>query len=279
MNKQSTKLLLVGKGQWSKKISDALNHNLEDVGIDVIQSRALNLGNFKKKVSQSTHVWFCCRPDNQAFLLNEISEYLGTIILEKPLGETIDDFRKIRTYLASNRRISLSRVWSYSEIWQEWLQIAKGIVPNKIEIQRGDSRVREWLNPIIDWYAHDIYLLSEWLGIDLCNIEDFERLGDDLQLTAKFRIRELGTKVEFTCGRFEAGRVARWDIYINKDTLYTLNFTEGLILLNNRKIFIANGKYDAITRFFLDTKRVNSQKEKLLFEAQMSFAKYIYKKS
>ena len=277
MNEPSSSLLLIGEGHWSKKIESALIQSGAEVLIANISSRKIDSFVLKNLDEKYSHVWLCTRPNIQPVMLDRLKNYNGTIILEKPIGLSICDFEKIESSLNFEQKIFFSRVWNYSQVWRKWMEIAGNRTPKTIKIKRGDSLIRDWISPAYDWYAHDIYLLAELFGPEVHSLQDFQNSGNDFRLEAVFKLSNLETDIRYSCGYFDTGRVAMWQVDFDNGEEYTIDFTKGSIFLNRNRIFVADKKYDAISNLFLDSQLPKNSHERIMFKSQFAFARQLWR--
>ena len=229
--KYSNSILVVGSGDWAKKINSSLNKSEYFNAIDQVAARELlnmySLPNLGSKTSLIT--WIATTPEFQIEILEKFSDQTGKFILEKPIGIQKEDFTRLNGIL---RKVvnppTLSNPWSNTTIWRE----AKEIILKENSaftgsIRRSGPTRRKYISPFEDWSPHDIYLLLE-LDLDLRPSNPIFKKLDLLEI--QIQIGQRG-KVSFTSG-YSKDRTALWNLRFDSGKELSLNFITNSLAVN-----------------------------------------------
>ena len=231
----SSKLTIIGSGNWPLKIQSVLNRSNSSPQIDVISARNFleNSKYLPNQFSLDSMFWIATRPDIQLKILEKIKHVEKKIIIEKPVVVNISQLETLKSLLAETKNtVFLSEPWKYSQIWAETRSILKkNSQPVKIQIERGGLGQREYISKIWDWIPHDLGLVTDLIkdlkGEVKLRVES--QIGDD-QIFLHIDIPNHFT-FEICSGYFES-RTAFWK---TESGLY-IDFINHSIMQNEIKI-------------------------------------------
>ena len=157
-------ILLIGSGAWPTKIFSGLYSKSTKNQIRQISAREFLLQN-TKKYSHFDFIWIATSPDNQIKIISQLQHFSNTIILEKPIFTTCQEYESLKLALMNFKGLAqMSTIWLYSTLWNNSKISVKNI--KSIFIKHGYAERRIYCSPLLDWIPHDIYLLND-LGIQL----------------------------------------------------------------------------------------------------------------
>ena len=156
------RVLLLGKGAWSNKVSAALSRQ-KLVSDCIIESARnfeaegdLNLETFDL-------LWIATTPALQLKILRKIQNFNGIIVLEKPIGSDFAEFSQARKLiLESGLKVFLSQPWSYSYHGEIQEIVTKNKHFSELSIVRSGDTLREYINLWLDWSPHDLLMLAKY---------------------------------------------------------------------------------------------------------------------
>jgi hypothetical protein len=161
------KLLLIGSGNWPKKIASIVNSQSLVTEISHIGAREfLKLETNQVEILlQASIVWIATTPENQLIILEKIKGLSNKVIIEKPIALSLDQLNRLLTHnRISRNKLYVSEPWRHSEIWNKAknrLTSVSGL--KELQISRGGPIERDYIDPPWDWMQHDLGLLSELL--------------------------------------------------------------------------------------------------------------------
>jgi len=82
-------IAIIGQGVWGKKLTESIQKSSIRNQVESMSSRAF-LSNTPKRTFDV--IWIAGRPDSQAETLEIAQSVSKLVILEKPLGATLNDF-------------------------------------------------------------------------------------------------------------------------------------------------------------------------------------------
>jgi predicted dehydrogenase len=156
-------IAIIGQGVWGKKLTESIQKSSIRNQVESMSSRAF-LSNTPKRTFDV--IWIAGRPDSQAETLEIAQSVSKLVILEKPLGATLNDFLRVEELIKSaNCNIGLSMPWCFSNIWLNLLERIKcwDLKGASLTFQRCGPVAHSNISPIEDWMPHDIYLASDIL--------------------------------------------------------------------------------------------------------------------
>jgi len=221
--KYSTKsIVLIGKGDWSNKISEVLLDQDDTLNIEKYPSRDFLLKSELEisKIVSGQFLWITTTPDLQIELLKKMEGLDFRVILEKPVAtKTIKIDEVLNLILSLKADTYLSQPWRYSKVWENIRSATQNLhTPLKIKVTRGGPGTRAYIDPVEDWVYHDLGLIGEL-------IDDFKELLDIKILLANSRNLKINIKVpnkfdiELNVGYFSE-KIALWEI----NGIYEFNF-------------------------------------------------------
>ena len=208
-------LLVIGSGPWSQKIKSVLNTNHNHIEVTSVGARdfllldSTNIGvNTKGQI-----IWIATTPTIQFEILNKIKFLQNRVIIEKPFATNSKELESfIQISNMSQNTMYLSEPWRYSKIWM--------FIKNKISeqnsiqnilIYRGGPKIRSYINPVWDWFQHDLGLVGELLKEHQDTVQiEFEWLNEGKTLKLKI-ISGNKFNIEINVGYFPE-RVEFWKI-------------------------------------------------------------------
>jgi hypothetical protein len=209
------KLLLIGSGNWSKKISSIVKSHNHDLEVTSIGAR--DFLNFSPEAIpeyiDGQLIWVATRPINQMGVLNMIIPHTNKVIIEKPFATSTQELEKmLNIFMETSNRLYISEPWKHSKVWSKKLN---SITENRnfqhIIINRGGPIERTYINPVWDWIQHDLGLVGQLLSeqkenvsIDLKWVQQNKTLNINLVSPHEFRI-------ELNVGYFSE-KIAVWEI-------------------------------------------------------------------
>lgn len=254
------KLLIIGNGNWGNKVKNALNKNFPSMVVDIVSYRMFS----ENSINKYSCIWICNRSENHFNLLEQIKNFSGKIIMEKPISLNIKDYEEIKSIsLFKNNQIVFSKIWSFSEIWKEFCNNSLDNF-KKIECERfGNSFA-------LDWLPHDIFLLSDMLNSDLSDyskkINNYSNSLIDLDLITNT------IKIKICTGI--GSRSAKWNIYGNNG-ITTIDFLNGKIYKDKTLNYTTFKNMDAISEFYKNINNVSLEENIKDLSAQQTIFNYI----
>lgn len=156
-------IAVIGQGVWGKKLTQSIQRASIQNQVESISSRVF-ISNTPKKTFDIT--WIASRPGSQAKILEVAQSISKLVILEKPLGATLNDFLRVEELIKStNSNIDLSRPWCFSNIWINLKDRIKNwdLKGASFTFRRSGPVAHTYISPVEDWIPHDIYLASDIL--------------------------------------------------------------------------------------------------------------------
>jgi hypothetical protein len=237
MSSQTSKILFIGAGVWSAKVSKIIHEQDPNLEVQVIGAREFldwsdNSSEYRNALHGNEFVWITTNPSSQSKVLTKLKNIKTKVILEKPIAQNHFELQEIKDAIScSSSDIYLSQPWTYSEIWKKSLfLLSENKSLNKILFKRGDYKVRSDIAPGIDWIPHEIYLVASL-------VEQYATKNSEVEVEVSSyspkRISlnvKIGTRLylEIESGLFPV-RIAQASGFANQDLIMTSNFLTGEI--------------------------------------------------
>lgn len=256
------KLLLVGQGTWSNKIKSTLQQSPELLSVNSISARECirERGIIKNASDVHDIVWICTRPEWQLEILDELIDFGGQTIIEKPyLVDNRSAGRLFRFIESTKSRLQLSEPWTHTKIWLVTKRMLTHYNFETIQIQRTGSTGHNYINEVLDWLPHDVNLLFDFFGVEILNAQFSDILWSNDKKEIKFKLIISNSKiVNFRIGQCEEKRTAFWET----ENIKT-DFSDFWILNGGRKVVIDELKNPFITQLqfgqTVDVERLKKQ--------------------
>jgi hypothetical protein len=230
--KYSNSILVVGNGDWAKKIHSSLDNSEYFNAVAQVGARELlNMDSLPILGSEASQItWIATTPEFQIEILDKFSDQTGKFILEKPIGINKEDFARLNQILHKviNPPI-FSNPWSKTTIWHEVKKII--LKENSTftgSIRRSGPTRRKYISPFEDWSPHDIYLLLE-IDLDLRPSHPIFKALDLLEI--QINIGQ-GGKVSFISG-YSIERTALWELRFDNGKELSANFVTNSLIIND----------------------------------------------
>lgn len=226
------RILLIGKGAWSRKVCSAIGAPHSSWVIEVISARAFlsmesNSKEFTEMCKKFEIIWITTTPENQILVLQKLKNTQKKIILEKPIATNVSEIITLKEIIDNSQfKLYLSQPWTFSSFWNQAKKILSSIDGNvTIQANRGGNQIRTGFPPEMDWAPHDLYLLTDYvhgLGQGRTDIHLVSKDSKENSVRLKYSI---GTELIFqiTAG-YAVERIAFWEVYSNSRLLLSLNF-------------------------------------------------------
>jgi hypothetical protein len=237
MSSQTSKVVFVGAGTWSSKVSRIIQQQDSNIEVQVIGARNfLALSDDSPEYFSAPHdnefVWITTNPSLQCEVLRKLGKVKTKVILEKPIARTQFELQEIKEAICTSAsEIYLSQPWVYSDIWSKTLNLffEKESV-NKIVFEMGDNRIRSDITPGLDWLPHELYFTTSIA--EQFKAKDFEIDVEILSYSPE-RISaniKIGSKLdlEIRSGLFST-KIAQASGFANQTLVVTSNFVTGEI--------------------------------------------------
>lgn len=271
------RLLLIGNGRWSEKIFESLEKGAPNVSCAVIGSRYFLQEFTPKSGIKADVVWVTSRPDSQQRILEHLSDFPGIVVLEKPIGRSIQDYEKVReSKLYRKGQLRFSRAWNYSETWLQLKETLKSSI-SRIEIIRGGPSHDSSIPLHEDWLPHDIFLLTDLFGHSMLKLDVNSSEIKNEFLTSEFVVANPQVSVSLAVGRIDTGRVAQWRIFQGKELLLSADFSNAKIVFANGQITEATSNQDAICRMISHLQNIEQNRIILDLDVQKLIAQEFLK--
>jgi hypothetical protein len=173
-SKPAKRILFLGTGAWPHKVGKTL---LEQ---DLIQEPVfVSAREFAAQpqadLSNYDLIWIATTPQLQLSALNQMGNFSGKIMLEKPLGLNKGEFNEIVEAIKTRKSsIFLSQPWSFKSNEELNRLMSDPQKIKKIEIIRSGDVKRDYMAAWIDWAPHDLYLLAKYLPYQLVDFAFYE---------------------------------------------------------------------------------------------------------
>jgi len=210
----SKSIVLIGKGDWSNKISEVLLDKDGTLNIEKYSSRDFLLKSELEisEIVSGQFLWITTTPDLQIELLKEMESLDFRVILEKPVSTKSIKIDEVLNFILSLKADTyLSQPWRYSKIWENIRSVIQNVpTPLKIKVTRGGPGVRVYIDPVEDWIYHDLGLIGEL-------IDNYRELLEIKILLANSRNLKINIKVpnkfdiDLNVGYFPE-KIALWEI-------------------------------------------------------------------
>jgi len=218
----SKSIVLIGKGDWSNKISKVLLDQDDTLKIEKFSARDFLLKSELEisKIVSGQFLWITTTPDLQIELLKKMESLDFRVILEKPVAtKTIKIDEVLNLILSLKADTYLSQPWRYSKIWEDIRSATQNLhTPLKIKVIRGGPGVRAYIDPVEDWIYHDLGLIGELIDYyrELLEIKILLANSRNLKINMKVRNK---FDIDLNVGYFPE-KIALWEI----NGIYEFNF-------------------------------------------------------
>lgn len=240
------RLLIIGNGKWGDKVRNALTVNKPSTLITQISVRSFLASPQYFLQNKYTHIWLCARPNLQSAIVTTLAESDSLVILEKPIALSKQDFSSIRaSSLFQNGKLRLSRVWNYSEIWQQFLK-EKFLENIDIDIARGGPGHSSLIPMSLDWLPHDLYLLADLFRSDFLAGSMTSTRIEENRLNVEYTV--LGSNLRLTVGEFKESRVAKWKVKYDDESFVIVDFISSTLVYSSGEKVDVVAKHDSITQ-------------------------------
>lgn len=226
------RILLIGKGAWSRKIKEAIEAQNVAWEVKVISARSFiattsNSNEINEKFNRFELIWITSTPQNQIVILDQLKQFKKKIILEKPIVTKESEIGVLQEIIHNSQsQIYLSEPWTFSRLWRETKEILLTIDGDlAIQTRRGGILLRPGFPAEIDWGPHDLYLLYDYahgMGAKNANISLVSRMLKENKIYLKYTMGTL-TTVEIESGYFNP-RKALWKVYCQNKEILSLDF-------------------------------------------------------
>jgi hypothetical protein len=271
-NLAMTYVAVVGRGSWGSKVIKSIQSTFINYDTEWISSREF-ISSPPNKIYDA--IWIAGRPINQARTLEIAQNRSKVVILEKPVGATLQDYSIIEDLLSrDNTKIDLSRPWCFSNTWISVMEKIKSwdLRGALISFDRSGPRSHNDIPPVEDWLPHDIYLASDLIPeFELgAKVNYFKASEDTLEAcldlnggaTLNFKFRE--TEVRKTQVRISA-----------VSGMAFIDFLEQRVQVDGKLIQLKfPDNHDEISRNFLSSINVDNRKTGELLRTQ-KWMKYL----
>jgi hypothetical protein len=237
MSSQTSKVVFVGAGTWSSKVSRIIQQQDSNIEVQVIGARNfLALSDDSHEYFSAPHdnefVWITTNPSLQCEVLRKLRKVKTKVILEKPIARTQFELQEIKEAICTSAsEIYLSQPWVYSDIWSKTLEMYfKKESVSKIVLEMGDNRIRSDITPGLDWLPHELYfatsIAKQFKAKDSeieVEILDYspERISANIKIGSRLHL-------EIKSGLFST-KIAQASGFAHKDLVFTSNFVTGEI--------------------------------------------------
>jgi predicted dehydrogenase len=237
MLSQKSKVLLVGVGDWSAKVSRVIEEQNPNLQIQIMSAREFlsqtqsAIEDFVK--SQKIElIWITTNPGLQIEVLGKLKSLKCKVILEKPIARNCKELIEIEDAISSSKsEVYLSQPWTYSDIWTHFLDLLgqKGEV-DRVVMSRGDNKSRTDISPGVDWIPHDLYLIASIAQKFSIHASEVELISVNQTLERISATVNIGERysVEIAAGHFPS-RIAEVAAYSNLGLMIKLDFLTGEI--------------------------------------------------
>lgn len=238
MSSQTSKILFIGAGTWSSKVTKIIQEQDSNIEVQVISARKFlalseNSPQYFSALHDNELVWITTNPSLQCKVLRKFGKVKTKVILEKPIAQTQLELLEIKEAICtSTSEIYLSQPWIYSDVWNKTLKLffEKESI-NKIVFEMGDNRIRSDIAPGLDWLPHELYFATSIaeqfkakdseIEVEILNYSP-ERISAKIKIGGRFNL-----KIE--SGLFST-KVVQAFSFANQDLVVTSNFVTGEIM-------------------------------------------------
>jgi len=241
MRSPKSKILFVGDGDWSAKVSKLILNQDPSTSVEIIGARDFLTGrvgspSYVNALHSTDFIWVATNPGMQLNVLKKLKNINAKIILEKPLARSYPELMEIKEAISnSTSEIFLSQPWTYSDLWKRYitLLVEKNSV-NRIVIFRGGDNFRSDFNSILDWIPHDLYLiasLAEEFKVTASQVEIEVLSKTSKNISVNFKLGNIYS-VEVNSG-YHLSRIAQIFGYSDLDLKITGDFLGGEVKFLN----------------------------------------------
>jgi predicted dehydrogenase len=229
------RVLLIGEGAWSQKISGAIRAQDSGWAAEVISARTFitmesNSRDFTEICRKFDILWITTTPRNQIQVLSKLEKAQKKIIVDKPIATNLDEIALIKELVENSQcKIYLSQPWTYSQLWSKMKMMLLSINGEVlIQTERGGSLIRTGFSPEIDWTPHDLYLLADYakgLEENYSNINLVFREKNYHHIVLKYKIGQDRT-FEISAG-YADEKKSQWRAYLEGELIAEVDFING----------------------------------------------------
>jgi hypothetical protein len=181
-------VVLVGKGDWSKKL-EVMIKSSTNLDVRIIGARA-----FLEKEVNGDIYWLATTPTNQLQILPRLPVQ-SKVILEKPAFLNLAELNIIcQEYIRRQNTLFFSLPWNFSSCLEEISKVLRDEDIVSIEIHRGGPVLRSYMPSYLDWIPHDLGLLSALDQHLIPNFETIELKGESVYVTGSLSRRRISIK-------------------------------------------------------------------------------------
>jgi len=269
-------LLLIGQGKWSEKISKSIASGLPTVSTSIISARKFLSEPEIVENCIIDIVWITSRPSMQSQIVSLLADFPGIVIVEKPLGLSLSDFEILEnSRIHSEGRLRLSRPWNYSQVWQLFRRdFPKGI--NYLDISRGGPDHGSTIPLHVDWFPHDVFLLTNLFTESMLNCEILQDKMESDLLEIKFIVEDIDVMINFRAGKLSLERVATWKVVDYEGRITKIDFSQNQITLPNGDYMKVPPSPDSICKMLTEINVVKKSDVDLDLAVQNWFSKKIF---
>jgi predicted dehydrogenase len=242
-------IAVIGQGVWGKKLTQSIQKASIQNQVELISSRVF-LSNTPERTFDV--IWIAGRPGSQAKILEIAQSISNLVILEKPLGATLNDFLRVEELIrGANSNIDLSMPWCYSNIWLNLKERIKywDLKGASLTFQRSGPVAHTYISPVEDWIPHDIYLASDILPSyeEHALVRSMKKAFREVVISLELK-REITLNFEF---KVSSSKESKFELITSSNSAY-VDFLNNRLLINGEasEISISSG-LDEINRNLL----------------------------
>lgn len=208
------KLLIIGAGNWARKIESVCIGSDASIGPTVVSSREFLKGEDRFNIHLETYdrIWICTRPQYQLDILSLLTSYPGLIILEKPYVNSANKFHELIYILSEMKNtVVLSQPWTFSNAWNLFKNVSRENVNSDFVITRVGNQAHQYINPVSDWLPHDLNLVLDFILQPLDEVQIVSQEWSKAKKNVQFKMiinESLHFNIE--SGLSEGERVSIW---------------------------------------------------------------------
>ena len=211
---------IVGSGPWAKKVTQVLEKSSLAFNIHRSDARHFieNTGNINL---DGSIIWLATRPTLQLSILESLSKFPATILLDKPVVNDLESLNRLKELKLRSRSIfRMVQTWQCSQLWAISFSPLREL--HSIQIERNYVESREYISPNLDWLPHDFSLLLDMglkptdFSIDSLRLEG----GKEFRLKA---LLPLGVAIHLSISKGDK-RKSKWKLFHKSGFVRTIDF-------------------------------------------------------